>query len=157
MLMVNLMGGARAADVRQWTVVPDAAIYDLDGAPVALSDFNGKVVLINFWGTWCVPCLQEIPELVQLSHQFTAQQMNVVGIAVESGTPQTIRTFIAKQGMNYPIFMSELNVVKAQFQVVGFPTSLLIDRQGGIRKRYFGPQTVEQLTQDIQHLLALPQ
>ncbi len=67
--------------------LPDVPFRSLDGATVTLSDLRGKVVLINFWGTWCAPCLQEIPELVRLSHQFRQRGLEVLGVAVESGRP----------------------------------------------------------------------
>lgn len=134
--------------------LPDVPFRSLDGATVALSDLRGKVVLINFWGTWCAPCLQEIPELVRLSHQFRQRGLEVLGVAVDSGRPEDIRKFLVDHGMDYRIVIGDLSVVKNQFSVFGFPTSLLVDRQGRLHRRYFGPQTAAVLTRDVELLLS---
>lgn len=133
--------------------VPDATFRELNGSVVTASDLKGTVVLINFWGTWCVLCLQEIPELVRLLHQFKKRGLEVVGIAVDSGRPEDIREFMTAHGMDYYILIGDLAIVKRVFRVVGFPTSLLVDRHRMIRKRYFGPQTGAVLKKDVESLL----
>ncbi len=143
----------KAAGISENSPVPDGSFQTLDGAQIAVSDFRGKVVLINFWGTWCVPCLKEIPELVRLSHQFKKRGLEVVGIAVNSGRPKDIREFMAEHKMDYTILIGSLDIAKDRFHVVGFPTSMLVDRNGIIRKRYFGPQAEETLSNDVKPLL----
>jgi len=133
--------------------LPDATFQELNGSPRSLSDLKGTVVLLNFWGTWCAPCLQEIPGLIRLSHQFKTKGLEVVGIALESGHPQDIRAFMTEHGMDYSMLMGDMALVKKRFHIMGFPTSLLIDRQGQIRKRYFGPQTEEVFKHDVELLL----
>ncbi len=152
-MLVSVMVVTKVTAATQLTPVPDATFRSLEGAPVSLSELRGTMVFLNFWGTWCVPCLQEIPELVRLSHQFTTQELAVVGIAMDSGRPDDIRTFMAEHGMDYQILIGDLGIVKSRFHVFGFPTSLLIDRKGMIRKRYFGPQTEEVLKHDVELLL----
>ncbi|MBA3968422.1 MAG: TlpA family protein disulfide reductase [Nitrospirales bacterium] len=153
LMLVSVMVVTKVAVATQLTSVPDATFRSLDGTPVPLADLRETVVLLNFWGTWCVPCLQEIPELVRLSHQFKAQGVAVVGVAVDSGHPDDIRIFMSEHGMDYSNLIGELSLVKRRFHVIGFPTSLLIDRQGLIHKRYFGPQTFEILKHDVELLL----
>ena len=133
--------------------VPNATFQKLDGTPITLSDLRGAVVLINFWGTWCGPCLQEIPHLVRLSHQLKTKGLEVIGIALDSGNPNDIQAFMAEHGMDYAVWMGDLAMVKKRFHVMGFPTSLLIDREGLIHKRYFGPHTEEVFTHDVEPLL----
>jgi cytochrome c biogenesis protein CcmG, thiol:disulfide interchange protein DsbE len=133
--------------------VPDVGFADLKGKTIALSEFRGKVVLINFWGTWCEPCLEEIPELIRLSHHYKDRGLEVIGLAVDSGGSEDIRKFMADHGIDYVVLIGDLSVVKSQFHVLGFPTSLLIDRVGKIRKRYFGPQTMEIFRKDVELLL----
>lgn len=149
----SLIPITQAAGLNNPKPVPSVAFLDLKGTPVSLSDFKGKVLLVNFWGTWCVPCLREIPELVRLSAQFNNKGLAVVGIAVDSGRPDDIRTFMTEHGMNYPSLVGTLAPVRKTFQVVGFPTTLLIDRHGLIRKRYVGPQTEETFRKDVEALL----
>ncbi len=150
--MAGSLTVAMATDAKELISVPDAAFQELNGSVITPSAFRGKVVLLNFWGTWCVPCLREIPELVRLSRQLKSRGLEIVGIAVDSGRPDDIRQFMAAHGMDYQILIGDLAIVKRSFQVVGFPTSLLIDRHGIIRKRYFGPQTEAVLKRDVEPL-----
>ncbi len=151
--MLSLLLVPNAAALNETMPVPDATFQGLTGAQVRLADFKGKVVLLNFWGTWCVPCLREIPELVRVSEQFQKKGFAVLGIAVDSGRPDDIRAFMAEHRMTYTILIGELGFIKKAFRVVGFPTSILIDRQGMIRKRYVGPQSVEVFKNDVEPLL----
>ncbi|TKB80898.1 MAG: TlpA family protein disulfide reductase [Nitrospira sp.] len=153
LLTASLIADTQAAGLNDPKPVPASAFRDLRGTSVSLSDFKGQVLLVNFWGTWCVPCLREIPELVRLSARFDTKGLAVVGIAVDSGRPDDIRAFMIEHQINYPTLVSPLGPVKKIFRVVGFPTTLLIDRHGVIRKRYVGPQTEETLRQDVEALL----
>ncbi len=85
LMVASLVAAQKTVEATEFTAVPEAMFRRLDGSPLALAGFRGTVVFLNFWGTWCVPCLQEIPELVRLSHQFTTQGFEVVGVAVDSG------------------------------------------------------------------------
>jgi peroxiredoxin len=147
------MDVAAASGFNEPKPVPNATFKNLNGDDIILSRFKGKILLINFWGTWCVPCLQEIPDLVELSHRFKSEGLEVVGIAIDSGRPEDIRKFMSEHGMDYLVLIGELGVVKSRFHVIGFPTSLLIDRDGMIRKRYVGPQTEKVLKVDVKSLL----
>ena len=153
LLMLSLLLVPNAAALNETMPVPDATFQGLTGTQVRLADFKGKVVLLNFWGTWCVPCLREIPELVRVSEQFQKKGFAVLGIAVDSGRPDDIRAFMAEHRMTYTILIGELGFIKKAFRVVGFPTSILIDRQGMIRKRYVGPQSEEVFKRDVEPLL----
>ena len=154
MALASLIPTITGIGLAESTRLPDVPFRSLDGATVTLSDLKGKVVLINFWGTWCAPCLQEIPELVRLSHQFRQRGLEVLGVAVDSGRPEDIRKFLVDHGMDYRIVIGDLSVVKKQFSIFGFPTSLLVDRQGRLHRRYFGPQTAAVLTRDVEPLLS---
>ena len=152
-LTLGLLFAPNAAALNEALPAPEAAFQGLTGAKVRLADFKGKVVLLNFWGTWCVPCLREIPELVRVSEQFQKRGFAVLGIAVDSGRPDDIRAFMTEHGMTYTILIGELGFVKKAFHVVGFPTSILIDRQGMVRKLYVGPQSEEGFKKDVEPLL----
>ena len=152
-LLLSPLTPAQAAGPNRATPLPEVVFQGLDGSPVPLSDFKGQVVLINFWGTWCEPCLKEIPELVHLSHQYKENGLQVLGIAVDSGRPEDIRLFMAEHQMDYRVLIGEMETVKRQFRVLGFPTSLLVDRNGMIQRRYFGPQTLEAFQKSVEPLL----
>lgn len=152
-ILLGLIALTRAARSEDLIPAPAATFSDLNGVSIGLSAFVGKVVLVNFWGTWCRPCLQEIPELVRLSAKYQKRGLEVVGVAVDSGKPADIRAFIVEHDMHYRIVLGDLSLVKRQFRVAGFPTSILIDRAGLLRKRYIGPQNYEVLKKDVEPLL----
>ncbi len=150
-LLVVLPWGAPAGAAPE--PAPDVEFMGLDGAPVALSDLRGRVLLINFWGTWCEPCLEEIPELIRLQGRYDRKTFKVVGVAVESGRPEDIRAFMEEHRMDYRVLIGNLGEVKRRFRVLGFPTSILVDSEGMIRKRYFGPQTEDAFRSDLEALI----
>lgn len=126
----------------------------LDGHPVTVSTMQHSVILLNFWGTWCGPCLDEIPDLITLSHRFQSHGLRVIGVTLASGSSEDIQAFTKAHGMDYTVVIGDLDAVKTTFHVMGFPASVLLDRKGVIRKRYFGPQTEAGLTRDILPLLS---
>jgi len=132
---------------------PEAEFEALDGTTVRLADFRGGLVVLNFWGTWCLPCVREIPELVALQPQLEALGGTVLGPAVESGSPERIEAFLAEFGVNYPIVISSSSQAVGHFGAMGYPFTLLIDADGVIRRRYLGPQTAEGLLEDVRRLL----
>lgn len=131
----------------------DMTFQTLDGRTMVVSEMQNTVILINFWGTWCAPCLEEIPDLIKLSHHFHSNGLQVIGVALASGSSEEVRAFAEAHGMDYVVVIGDMEEVKTHFQVMGFPTSVLIDREGVIRKRYFGPQTEAGLTNDVMPLL----
>ena len=152
-LTADLLASATGSTSTRLPSVPEITFQQLNGGPVPLSNLRGTVVLLNFWGTWCAPCLKEIPELIRLSLAFRANGLEVVGIALESGQPDDIRAFMTEHGMAYAVLIGDMACVKERFRVMGFPMSVLIDRQGFIRKRYFGPQTEKGFARDVAPLL----
>lgn len=125
----------------------------LDGDSASLADYRGHVVLLNLWGTWCPPCRREIPDLVEVHEKIESRGGTVVGLAVDSGSPAEIRDFIEEFGVNYPVWHARGREVSRHYRAVGYPTTLLIDREGIIRERYLGPQTAESLMEDLQPFL----
>lgn len=146
-------GGERAAR-GAWLEIPaaDVPFQTLEGGTASLADYRGGVVLLNFWGTWCPPCRREIPELVQLQTALAGAGGTVIGVAVESGSPEAIRAFAEKFGVNYPIWISDVQKALAHYDAMGYPFTLLIDASGTIRRQYLGPQSVEVLAADVEAL-----
>jgi len=152
--------GADSSDVgfereSDWLDIPaPAAVFEgLKGDTVRLADYRGRVVLLNFWGTWCPPCVREIPELVKVQPRLEELGATVLGPAVDSGSSENIREFLADYGINYPIVKGRNDQAVGDFQAMGYPTTFLIDRDGVIRKRYLGPQTAVGLMADVRQLL----
>lgn len=117
----------------------------LEGDTASLVDYRGRVVLLNLWGTWCPPCRREIPDLVEVQEEIEPRGGTIVGLAVDSGSPAEIRAFAERYEINYPIWRSSGRRVMEHYRAMGYPTTLLIDREGVIRERWTGAQTAEKL------------
>lgn len=128
---------------------PDAEFETLDGEIVRLADYRGHIVIVNFWGTWCPPCLREIPELIEVQRILKDFDATIIGPAVDSGSAENIAAFAAEQGINYPVYISEYRVAVGEFGAAGYPFSILIDADGVIRKQYLGPQSARTLLKDF--------
>lgn len=148
-------GGALRPLVSDWMAIPvpeDVEFKGLDDEPVRLADYRGQIVLLNFWGTWCPPCVREIPELARLQPRLLEINATVLGPAIDSGSSEDILDFTARYGVNYPIVKSNTNQAVGTFAAAGYPFTLLIDRDGIIRKTYLGPQTMQILWSDVRRL-----
>lgn len=149
--------GILRARVSEWLAIPtppDAEFETLHGGSKRLDDYRGQIVLLNFWGTWCPPCIHEIPELVELQPLMEELGGTVLGPAVDSGSSEAILEFAMEFDINYPIFKTNTNQAVGQFAAAGYPYTLLIDRDGVIRKTYLGPQTLKILLADVERLVA---
>ncbi len=111
--------------------------------PVYLGSAN--VTVINFWATWCVPCLREIPELVALNDSWQARGVRLVGVAVASGSAGDVQTFATTHGMRYPLLTADEDPARRYFArlnlMLALPVTLVVDHAGIIRRRLIGPQT----------------
>jgi thiol-disulfide isomerase/thioredoxin len=132
----------------------DFTLKDLDGADVSLASFKGKVVLINFWATWCGPCKAEIPELAMLQREH-GDKLAVVGIVVLDRFGDKVRTMATELGVNYPVLDGNDNadLEEAYGPMWGLPTSVLIDRDGRVAKRQTGAATKRQFDAMLKPLL----
>ncbi len=121
------------------TPAPVWTLQDLDGKEVSSAQFKGKVVVVDFWATWCGPCRHEIPGYIALQKKYAKDGLVIVGIAV-SDKVASVRAFVAKQGVNYKVVMGNDTVVEAFGGVEGIPTTFIIDREGKIRERKVGSE-----------------
>jgi peroxiredoxin len=131
---------------------PEFSLTDLDGKPLTLAQSRGKVVLLDFWATWCTPCRQETPQFVALQQKYGARGLQIVGISMDDG-PEPVRAFYREFKMNYPVAMGTAQVAEAYGGVLGLPIAFLIDRRGRIIARYEGPVNMPHLKQRIESLL----
>src|ERR1035438_1364334 len=123
--------------VRDPDPAPAFELKDLDGKPLKLDAYRGKVILLNFWATWCGPCRAEIPSLIELQKHYK-NHLQVIGLAVDEEDESFVRKFADSEGINYPIAMGTDNVRIAYGGVGALPTVFVIDTQGRIVQKHVG-------------------
>jgi cytochrome c-type biogenesis protein len=132
--------------------LPDATLKGLKGDSVRLSDLRGRVVVLNFWATWCVPCRAEIPEFNAMQKELDSRGLSIVGVSFDA-TPKEIEDFQKDLKQDYTLLLADENL-KATFNVgQSFPTTLIVDREGKIRKRIIGSRNRAGFEAEIKPLL----
>ena len=117
--------------------MPAFSLKDLDGTPIDSSRLAGKVVLLNFWATWCPPCRAEIPDLIALQEKYR-DQIQIIGVSEDDAPPDTVRQFVAEHKMNYTVAMTTPEMERAFPGIDALPTSFLIDREGRVARKHVG-------------------
>ena len=125
-------------DYAKQQLAPAWNLKDLDGKSVASTNFSGKVVLLNFWATWCGPCIAEMPGLVAMQTKYRDRGLSIVGISVDEAGPGAVRSFVPRHNLNYTIVMTD-GRVELDFGGIEFiPTSFLVDRDGNLIDKWVG-------------------
>jgi thiol-disulfide isomerase/thioredoxin len=132
-------------------------LLDMDGQQVSLQQYRGKVVFLNFWATWCIPCREEMPALERLHQTYQAQDLAIISIDLKEGVDQ-VKAFFQKLGLSFPSLLDPNGVVFRDYLVAGMPTTYLIDRDGTMVARGVGGRdwTRPEALQLIQELLKSP-
>jgi cytochrome c biogenesis protein CcmG/thiol:disulfide interchange protein DsbE len=154
---------ARADDAKQPVIrfvknpeiAPALQGQDILGKPVNKDNWAGKVVIVNFWATWCPPCREEIPELLELKKEFK-DRLEIVGISEDDDPPESVVRFAKQKGMNYPIVMATQELIDSYGGVAALPTSFLIDTQGRVVQKHSGLYPIEAYQLEIRSLLGMP-
>lgn len=133
--------------------LPEILLKDLSGREVSLSSYRGKVLLVDFWATWCAPCEEAIPHLMKLHERYRDQGMTVLGIALDVGGAKVVAPYVEERKMNYPILLGDERTAGAFGGIPGVPTSFIIDRSGRIVRRYVGLVDQDDYADLIQTLL----
>ncbi len=137
----------------QSSEAPALALKDMRGRTVHVGDYKGKVVLLNFWATWCPPCRAEMPDLVKWQRQYRSKGLQVIGITYPPTEPGAVRRFIRSLGVNYPILLGA-EKTKAIFDSgETLPFTVVIDREGNIRDKIEGILLPEEFEQKVKPLL----
>jgi thiol-disulfide isomerase/thioredoxin len=148
--LIFLLPVAAAA---QSTKAPAVALKDLRGRMVRVSDYKGKVVLLNFWATWCPPCRAEMPDLVKWQKQYRSSGLQVIGITYPPTDRAAVRKFTRRIGINYPVVFGT-EETKALFDVgETLPLSVVIDRQGNVLEVIQGIVLPEEFERKVKPLL----
>jgi cytochrome c biogenesis protein CcmG/thiol:disulfide interchange protein DsbE len=132
---------------------PNFTLKDASGANVELSSYRGKVVLLNFWATWCGPCELEIPWFEQFEQQYKSKGFEVVGVSMDDDGWPAVKPFIAAKKINYRILLGNDSVTQLYGGVDALPTTFIIDRDGRIAKVHVGLAGKDEYANEIQNLL----
>ncbi len=134
-------------------LAPDFTLNTLDGQEMTLSKLKGKVVLLDFWATWCAPCREAIPHLIDLRKTYQKKGVEVIGMNVDKGDVETVRRFVKSMDIPYPITVAPEEVSRS-YGVTALPTTILIDKEGRIRQKLLGfnSEISKQLTSTIVEL-----
>ena len=131
---------------------PDFALQDLDGQTVLLSDHRGKVVMVDFWASWCPSCRQEASHLVELYEEYQPRGVEFVGVAIWD-YPDDLRSYIDEFGVQYANALDRKGTVAIDYGVVATPEKFFIDREGNIVRKFVGPTSPDLIRQQLDQLL----
>jgi len=156
--MMTAWGCQRNADQKKINEnkFPKAAEFVLQsvkGDTVRLSDFRGKVLILDIWDTWCPPCRMEIPDFVQLNNQYKEEGFSIIGIALGQEGKEKVQSFIQEYHIPYPVALANKQVLKDYGPISGIPTTFVINKKGEIVKTYIGFKPKETFENDIKFLL----
>ena len=134
---------------------PDFTLKDLQDKDFSLQSVKGKVVLLDFWATWCYPCRVEIPHFVELYEKYNPKGFEVVGIALDKDGASVVKPFAEKEGINYTVVIGDADVASDYGGIRAIPTTFVIDKKGAIYSKYVGvPKDMGVFEEDVKKLLA---
>src|ERR1700727_198478 len=133
--------------------MPPFLVSDVDGNPVSTAAWKGKVVLLNFWATWCPPCRAEVPVLVDLATRYK-DRVQIIGVSVDDG-PEEVKAFVKDEGMNYPVVMASREIVAEYGGVPALPTLFVVNADGNVVQKHAGLYSRELYETEIRLLLGL--
>jgi thiol-disulfide isomerase/thioredoxin len=134
---------------------PDFKLSGLDGKPITLADLHGKVILLNFWATWCGPCRAEIPDLVDLQNKYK-DRLQILGLVVDDDDQDAIKNFAAEFRINYPVAIAGEDIRLQYGGIAALPTSFVLDAEGRIVQKHEGLRDPLLYETEIRSLLGLP-
>jgi thiol-disulfide isomerase/thioredoxin len=141
--------------VRNPDAAPDFKLGDLDGKPLTLAAAHGKVVLLNFWATWCGPCREEIPDLIALQARYK-DNLQIIGISVDDDEADIVKKVVAQTGINYQVAMASPEVRMEYGGVTALPTSFVLDTEGRVVQKHEGLRDPLLYEMEIRALLGMP-
>jgi len=154
-LIQSPVGCKKEAPKEKRPLAPDFTLTSLDGKTITLSQLKGKVVLLDFWATWCAPCRLAIPHLNDLYEANRERGLEIIGLSLDKGSPARVRKFALNMGIQYTIIMADDDLVK-RYGISPIPTTYLIDREGYITNKWvgFSQNLMSKVTAETERLLS---
>ena len=134
---VNLAGQPQLG---KGVLAPDFSLTALDGQRVRLSDYRGKVVLLNIWATWCLPCVEEMPSMERLHQTMSDEDFKILAVSIDTSGAEVVRAFMKQHSLNFTALSDPQNTIRSLYQTTGIPESFIIDRNGTIVGKVIGPR-----------------
>jgi peroxiredoxin len=128
---------------------PTWKLQDVNGKEVTSDEFKGKVVVLDFWATWCPPCRAEIPGYTELMTKYGADGLVIVGVSMDEGGPEVVKPFMEKMKINYPVLMANEGIAAAFGGMDAIPTTFIIDRSGEVRDKKVGSEETAEYEKKI--------
>ena len=119
---------------------PDFTFSDLDGRQVSLSDFRGKVVLVNIWATWCPPCRDEMPSMQKLYERFKGEHFEILAVSIDADGREAVAPFMQQMNLTFPALLDPEEKIRSLYAITGVPESFIIDRNGILVQKVIGPR-----------------
>jgi thiol-disulfide isomerase/thioredoxin len=152
-LLLILVASSAVALSQEREKAPALVLRDLRGRPSRLSDYRGKVVLLNFWATWCPPCRAEVPDLVRWQREYRGGGLQVIGVTYPPTNLARVRRFVRRQRVNYPVLLGT-HATKALFATgETLPMTIVVDREGYVRERIEGILLPDEFEEKVKPLL----
>jgi cytochrome c biogenesis protein CcmG/thiol:disulfide interchange protein DsbE len=152
-LLYFLLARAPSSSTTEPQPAPDFTLPDVAGRKISISSFKGQVVLLDFWATWCDPCIEELPDLVRFHEAHKDKGFTIVVEAMDAEGVGVVGPFVKENKIPYPILISNGELPDG-YRIPGFPAAFLIDRQGMIVRRYLGPKGYDELERDLAEVSA---
>jgi peroxiredoxin len=137
-------------------IAPDFQLKNVKGETIALNAFRGKIVLVNFWATWCGPCRSEMPSMEEIYREFSGKEFEILAVSTDEDGMRSVVPFLEEYRFTFPILIDDTLRINDLYGVSSIPTSVIVDRNGMITNRFFGavdwsdPKQKKLLTQLIQ-------
>jgi peroxiredoxin len=144
--------GADAPSLKIGAPAPMLGLVDLDGARLDLASLRGKIVVVDFWATWCAPCRSQVPGFVQLQARYGKRGLEVIGISLDE-SPAPVRDFRRRYGMTYRVALGDEKIARIWGGILGLPVAFVVDRTGQLRARYDGEGDLAAIERDVVRLL----
>ncbi len=136
-------------------IAPDFTAVDSDGAQLRLSDFKGRVTVLNFWASWCAPCTEETPWFIEFQKKYGSDGLAVIGVSLDDDGWKSVRPFIGSMGVNYRTILSNDQIARLYGGLEALPVTVIIDRSGRIAAMHTGLISHDDFEAAIRAMLSL--